>query len=331
MSGKEEKNDLPLISVIIPVYNVEKYISECIESILGQTYRKLEIILVDDGSSDNSGKICDEYSKKDVRIKVIHKENGGLSDARNTGMLMASGEFLIFVDSDDYMIQGGIEYLYNLIIENNAQLVIGGVEKFRDDTKQVIANTYNGREKIICFNKEEAMKDMFLNGCASWSRLYKKEIHDGVLFPKGEINEDEAIMLQVLENCEMVVKSNRVIYRYRYRPQSITSTSFHKKKLAWYEHCKANLSYISVRYPDLIPYAEYRYCSSMIWCLNNMAADVKTYREEIKRIRQELKKLLPCVRTTGLLRKKEKIRAYFVAYFYDMYTGLVKILHKHYT
>lgn len=331
MSGKQGKNDLPLISVIIPVYNVEKYISECIESILGQTYKKLEIILVDDGSSDNSGKICDEYSEKDGRIKVIHKENGGLSDARNTGMSAASGEYLIFVDSDDYMIHDGIEYLYNLIIENNAQLVIGGVEKFRDDTRQVIANTYDGREQIICFNKEEAMKDMFLNGCASWARLYKKDIHDRVLFPKGEINEDEAIMLRIIEKCEKLVKSNRIIYRYRYRPQSITSTSFHKKKLAWYEHCKANLSYIGPRYPDLIPYAEYRYCSSMIWCLNNMTADVKNYGEEIKRIRQELKKLLPRARKKGLLRKKEIIRAYFVSYFYGMYVGLVKIFHKHYT
>lgn len=331
MSGKEERNNLPLISVIIPVYNVEKYISECIESILGQTYKELEIILVDDGSSDNSSQICDEYGEKDERIKVIHKENGGLSDARNTGMSMALGGYLIFVDSDDYMVHDGIEYLYNLMIENNAQLVIGGVEKFRDDTKQVIANTYDGRELIDCFDKQEAMKDMFLNGCASWARLYKKEIHDRVLFPKGEINEDEAIMLHIIENCEKVVKTNRIIYRYRYRPQSITSTSFHKKKLAWYEHCKANLSHISSRYPDLIPYAEYRYCSSMIWCLNNMTVDVKTYREEIKRIRQELKKLLPHVRKTGLLRKKEKIRAYFLLYFYSMYAGLIKILHKHYT
>lgn len=331
MSGKEERNNLPLISVIIPVYNVEKYISECIESILGQTYKKLEIILVDDGSFDNSSQICDEYGEKDERIKVIHKENGGLSDARNTGMSMALGSYLIFVDSDDYMVHDGIEYLYNLMIENNAQLVIGGVEKFRDDTKQVIANTYDGRELIDCFDKQEAMKDMFLNGCASWARLYKKEIHDRVLFPKGEINEDEAIMLHIIENCEKVVKTNRIIYRYRYRPQSITSTSFHKKKLAWYEHCKANLSHISFRYPDLIPYAEYRYCSSMIWCLNNMTIDVKAYREEIKRIRQELKKLLPRVRKTGLLRKKEKIRAYFLLYSYSMYAGFIKILHKHYT
>ena len=246
-------------------------------------------------------------------------------------MSMALGSYLIFVDSDDYMVHDGIEYLYNLMIENNAQLVIGGVEKFRDDTKQVIANTYDGRELIDCFDKQEAMKDMFLNGCASWARLYKKEIHDRVLFPKGEINEDEAIMLHIIENCEKVVKTNRIIYRYRYRPQSITSTSFHKKKLAWYEHCKANLSHISFRYPDLIPYAEYRYCSSMIWCLNNMTIDVKAYREEIKRIRQELKKLLPRVRKTGLLRKKEKIRAYFLLYSYSMYAGFIKILHKHYT
>ena len=104
----------PLISVIVPIYNVEKYLYECVDSIINQTYKNLEIILVDDCSPDNCAKICDEYAKRDKRIKVIHKGNGGLSDARNVGMNASSGEYLIFVDSDDYMTNNGVEYLYNL-------------------------------------------------------------------------------------------------------------------------------------------------------------------------------------------------------------------------
>ena len=113
---------MDLISVIIPIYNVEQYLKECLESVINQTYRNLEIILVDDGSKDKSGKICDEYKNKDERIKVVHKENGGLSDARNAGMKIATGKYIQFIDSDDFIDKDMIETLYNLIIENEADI-----------------------------------------------------------------------------------------------------------------------------------------------------------------------------------------------------------------
>lgn len=322
----------PLITVIIPIYNVEQYLHQCVDSILNQTYKNLEIILVDDGSPDNCGVICDKYAKLDERIRVIHKKNGGLSDARNAGLNIMQGEYIVFVDSDDWMEPDGINYLYQLAEKNDADLVIGGVEKVEDESGKIIWTTRDTKPLFYAYQKsQEAMKDMFLNGCASWARLYKKSVHESIRFPVGEINEDEAIVLNILDLCQKIVQTNHVVYKYRYRKQSITSTNWHKKKMLWHEHCKKNLEYISEKYPELIPYAEYRYCSSTLWCLNNMTADVKQYKMEIFELRIKLKSMLPRVIKTGLLRKKEMLRAYLILHFYAPYARLVKVLHKHYT
>ena len=271
----------PLISVIVPVYNVEKYLCECVDSIINQTYKNLEIILVDDGSPDNCGKICDDYAKKDNRIKVIHKENGGLSDARNAGMDASVGEYLVFVDSDDYMTNDGIEYMYNLISSVNADIAIGGVERFNDLDKSVMSSTYNGviDEKVM--DKIDAMKDVFLNGCASWARIYKRNIHKEIYFPIGEINEDEAIVLNLLDRCDKIVKSNLIVYKYRFRPNSITSVDFSVKKLAWYYHCKTNLDFVKKEYPELIEYAEKRCYGAIIFSLYSIS---QLNKEEFKNV-----------------------------------------------
>ncbi len=272
----------PLISVIVPIYKVEKFLGECVESILTQTYTNLEIILVDDGSPDNCGSICDEYAQKDSRIKVIHKQNGGLSDARNAGLIVFKGEYLVFVDSDDFMPKDSIEYMYNLAIKNDADLVIGGSEKFDENTGKIIWSTYNGAENVQVFDKAEAMKDFFINGCASWARLYKRKVHNNVFFPVGEINEDEAIVLTILENCEKIVKSNYVVYNYRYRENSITSVDFNKNKLAWYEHCENNLKYIELNYPALTDVAKSRCFVSVLYFLEVLSqCDKKLYNDLI--------------------------------------------------
>ena len=316
----------PLISVIVPIYNVKKYLCECVDSIINQTYKNLEIILVDDGSPDDCGKICDDYAKRDSRIKVIHKENGGLSDARNVGMDLSSGEYLIFVDSDDYMTNDSIEYLYNLIRSVNADIAIGGVERFNDLDKSVISTTYTGISDEKVMDKMDAMKDFFLNGCAAWARIYKKSIHNDIHFPKGEINEDEAIVLELLDRCDKIVKSNMIVYKYRFRPNSITSVDFSVKKLDWYYHCKANLEYIKKNFPDIKVYAENRYVLSIIWCLNNMTVNPKKYKKEIKNLRDELKKHIGTQS-----QRKERIRVIFLVYLYYVYATVVRILGKKYT
>lgn len=325
-----EKNDL--ISVIIPIYKVEKYLNKCIDSIIQQTYKNLEIILIDDGSPDNCGEICDNYALIDHRISVIHKVNGGLSDARNAGLEMANGDYIIFVDSDDWMEKDGIYILYDIAIKYNADLVIGGVEKIDDSTGKVIYTTNeNIKKSDVVQSKEEAIKDMLLNGCASWARLYKRSIHKNVLFPVGEINEDEAIVLTIYNKCNVIVKTDKVIYKYRYRKESITSTTWHIKKMDWYYHAKENYKFINNEYSSLKKYAQYRYCISIIWCLNNMTANKKKYNIQIKQLRSELKNIFFKVVFNQFLSFKEIIRGVLLIYFYEIYSYVINKLGKHYT
>lgn len=322
----------PLISVIVPIYGVENYLQQCVDSIINQTYTNLEIILVDDGSPDNCGKICDEYATKDKRITVIHKQNGGLSDARNAGLSRMTGEYLLFIDSDDWMEYNGIEILYELACEHNADLVIGGVEKIDDETGSIIWTAATEKPTLCkCYTKQEAMKDMFINGCASWARLYKRNIHADILFPVGEINEDEAIVLDILERCQTIVKTNRVVYKYRYRKQSITSTKWHRKKLDWCKHCENNLAYVSNNYPSLVKYAKQRYRSSLVWALNNMAMSPCEFKDLIPKYKKKLISVLEEKDGYTGMSKREKFRAVLLIYCYKWYSKVVRIMKKQYT
>lgn len=281
-----ESDRKPVISVIVPVYKVEPYLHDCVDSILAQTYTELEIILVDDGSPDNCPAICDEYAKKDSRIKVIHKDNGGLSDARNAGLAVCSGEYLMFVDSDDLLFPNAVQVLYDFAFEYGAQLVIGGHVRFENESK-VVAESISTKAEVM--NTTEAMKYMFTNGCASWARLYRSSVHKNVLFPCGEINEDEAIVLSVLENCKRTVITEQVVYLYRLRSESITTSDFSIQKLDWYRHCKANLEWIRTHHPELTDCAAARYRSSILWSLTEMAMAEEDYGEKVENILSELR------------------------------------------
>lgn len=197
------------ISIIVPVYNVEKYLKRCIESIINQTYKNLEIILVDDGSTDNCPAICDEYARKDKRIKVIHKENGGASSSRNTGMDAATGKYITFVDSDDFIKEEFVEYLYNLSIENNCEIVqcsfeIGSNEKFSD---------IRIRDKVEVYSNIEALCSRKLK-VVPWGKLYKMKTIKSIKFPLGIINEDDATYYKFIYNSKRVCITNKQLYYY---------------------------------------------------------------------------------------------------------------------
>ncbi|MGJ0706244.1 glycosyltransferase family 2 protein, partial [Enterococcus avium] len=176
------------ISIIVPVYDVEKYLKKCVDSILNQTFKDFELILVDDGSPDNSGAICDQYAEKDSRVRVIHKENGGLSDARNAGIEVARGKYLGFVDSDDFVNEDMYKQLYTSIIENNADLSICGIFDLYEG-KTPIKKT----EKKLLLNRNEAMIMIFHGNEISvhaYNKLYKKEIFESLRYPVGKYHED---------------------------------------------------------------------------------------------------------------------------------------------
>ena len=240
----------PLISIVIPAYKVEKYLEKCIDSVINQTYTNLEIILVDDGSPDNCPKICDEYAKKDSRIKVIHKENGGLSDARNKGIEIASGEYISFIDSDDYISQNYVEMLYENIKKYDSDIAIGGHKVLYDDGK--IINRYTNEE--FCISPKEALnKILYDDGIdlSAWAKLYKKDLFENIKYPVGRLYEDSATTYKLIDLAKKVSVHSVPIYFYIMRSESITNNNFSEKKLDLITSTKEMTEYIQIKYPEL--------------------------------------------------------------------------------
>lgn len=209
------------VSVIVPIYKVEKYLGECIRSLIQQTYRNLEIILVDDGSPDSCGEMCDQFAKLDSRIKVIHKENGGLSDARNVGICAATGDYIGFVDSDDYVDSRFYEYLLSLVKKYDADIAECYSIMFRDGEEPsgtIIDGTkvFMPREWIT-----ETNLGQFLS-CVAWNKIYKRELFNGITYPLGVHYEDEATTYRVVYKATRIVRGESRLYFYRQRENSIT-------------------------------------------------------------------------------------------------------------
>ena len=219
--GKEDVME-PLISVIVPVYKVEKYLRKCVDSIIAQTYKNLEIILVDDGSPDNCGAICDEYEKKDSRIKVIHKENGGLSSARNAGLDIASGEYIGFIDSDDFVSPRMYERMYDAIKRTGADLCKCNLIGFKDgDAVEELAKQRNSvEEKVYCgadiYNKVGLLSAAI--------KLYKRNLWDELRFPVGKLHEDRFVAYKIYDRCSSVCCIDDILYYYLSRSGSIMHT-----------------------------------------------------------------------------------------------------------
>jgi len=240
-----------LISIIIPVYKVEKYLEKCIQSVINQTYENLQIILVDDGSPDNCGKICDEYAKKDHRIEVIHKSNGGLSDARNKGLEMAKGEYIGFVDSDDYIEADMYEVLYNLLKQYNADVSICNFYTVSQG-KISIKNADNG---INDYNRIEILKEILLDRniqSYAWNKLYKKELFDEIKYPIGKKYEDIGTTFYLLEKCNKIVVTGKSEYYYINRQDSIvnnvtesTITDYIELIMQRYDYIEENIKELS--------------------------------------------------------------------------------------
>lgn len=216
-----------LISVIVPVYNVEEYLSKCIESIINQTYTNLEIILVDDGATDNCPAICDEYAKKDNRIKVIHQCNGGLSDARNTGLNMCQGEYIYLVDSDDYLELNAIEMLYIGAIRHDADITIGNINKVYPDGQVIPMKQL---EEAVITDKKQIYRSAS-NYVTAWGKLYKKEIFESIRYPKGKLHEDAFVICDILKQATKVVQVEFHGYNYLQREGSIMNSNFTLKHL----------------------------------------------------------------------------------------------------
>lgn len=221
----------PLVSVIIPIYNVEKYLKRCVESVLNQSYHNLEVWLVDDGSPDGCPAICDEYASKDNRIHVIHKKNGGLADARDVALDKVTGDYVVCVDSDDFISPTHIEGLYRLIVDNNAEVAINTSCSFLEGTEP---KPKQNDGKVYTYDGLNAVETMFYQekfDTSAWGKMYKRELFNGIRYPKGLLFEDLPTTYKILLKAKKVAFQNIQSYYYFLRADSIEGAAFSPKKL----------------------------------------------------------------------------------------------------
>ena len=240
------------VSIVVPVYNVETYLNYCVNSLRQQTYTNIEIILVDDGSTDASGEICDQHAQEDERVRVLHIENGGISNARNTGVKEASTDWIIFVDSDDYYDRRTVEYLVGLRDKYGVELVATPVIEVRDyESKDFSGSlTEKSSEKL---DRYTALKEMFYGnrvGTHSGGKLYKKTILLRFPYPKGMLYEDLAIAYEHIASCKHIAVGDINLYKYYRRPGSIVNSKYSDKLMDFYKAMEWNRSYIERDYPN---------------------------------------------------------------------------------
>jgi glycosyl transferase, family 2/glycosyl transferase family 8 len=276
-----------LISVIVPVYNVEEYLKQCLDSILEQTFSNYEVILVNDGSTDSSGLICQEYAEKDARIRYFEKENGGLSDARNYGIEQAQGEYLTFVDSDDFLDASHLTILYNALVNNDADISITNYANYQTSTATFYLHTF-GEYYEKTYTSEELIDDLSflerndLSFSTIWGSLYKKSVFSFLRFPKGVIGEDVALIYKMYTQVDKIVYVHKDTYIYRENDSGISKSKIYPLVTAQLNHVAERLALLAImgydvtkhfdRYRTFLEITEYN--MRMVWGME----DTETYR-----------------------------------------------------
>lgn len=276
-----------LVSVIVPIYKIEDYLEKCVQSIQLQTYQNIEIILVDDGSPDKCGEKCDQFAKEDPRIKVVHKENGGLSDARNSGIDAATGTYIVFVDGDDYIHEDYIKKLYNALTRNEADVAVCSFSLVDDDK---ITQVENVSETDLVITGHELLSrvltDTGYKYVVAWNKLYKRELFVKHHFAKGKLYEDEYINYELFWDVEKVALVSESLYFYVQRVGSIqgsgmtwdrllTKQEIHKNRISFYRNKGAE---------DLMRRSSQMYCN---WLVSISFVNKDILDEKKNRILQE--------------------------------------------
>ena len=276
-----------LISIVVPVYNVEEYLKQCLDSILEQTYSNWELILVNDGSTDSSGLVCQEYAEKDARIRYFEKENGGLSDARNYGIEQAQGEYLTFVDSDDFLDASHLSVLYNALVNNDADISIANYANYQTSTATFYLHTFGDYYEKI-YTSEELIDDLSilerndLSFSTIWGSLYKKRVFSFLRFPKGVIGEDVALIYKIYTQVDKIVYVHKDTYIYRENDSGISKSKIYPLVTAQLNHVAERLALLAImgydvtkhfdRYRTFLEITEYN--MRMVWGME----DTETYR-----------------------------------------------------
>ncbi len=313
-----------LISIIIPVFNVEEYLDRCVKSIILQTYTNLEIILVDDGSPDRCPEMCDEWEKRDERVRVIHKENGGLSDARNAGIDVAKGKYIAFVDSDDWIDCRCIEVLYNVLDKNNAQIAVCGMKKTATTN---IKKRYGLRKEII-YNQKEALGALLYQkpfDTSACGKLYDISLFYKVRFPQGILFEDLATIYKLFSKAERTIYCSEKLYFYFQNQRSITHEGFSKKRLSILATVDDLYEYIVVKYPELEKAAISRKFSVYSYIVQQLP-NANEWDDQRERLWSYIKYSRKIILIDYKTRKKNKVAALLSIFGCNMYRKINKVI-----
>lgn len=283
---------MDLISIIVPIYNVQSYLTTCLESIVNQSYTKLQIILVDDGSPDACPSICDEWGKKDTRISVIHKENGGLSDARNCGLKYINGEYVCFVDSDDILDRDFVLQLHDAMEKHGATIAACDVKDFYDNDK-LTAEGQCGNHEV--YTAEEGLRQI-INGegirAIACNKMYKSELLNGESFVYGKHHEDEFFTYRIVDKAKKIVYLNSALYYYRQRTGSITA-SFSLKRIDALEAGLERLELLKDKYPSLYKEDKVNFCIACVsyqrYANDLPDSEIEKFEQTIKLLRSKIK------------------------------------------
>ena len=316
------------LSVVIPIYNVEKYLDQCIKSVVNQTYQNLEIILVDDGSPDRCPEICDIWKEKDKRITVIHKQNGGLSDARNHGIQVATGEYIAFVDSDDFIEPDMYEVMIQAADRTGADIATCGRFLYNE---KILEMKHTSPDEIL-LQPVDAIKELLCGGLveeSAWDKIYKKDFFDTVKFPIGQINEDLPIMPLLFEQAKTIVCTGKPFYYYRVNENGITHSPYSAAKSDIIKHMEETSTYILQKYPSLkkavqIFQGRYAYAMLLFFYQNQdlplqYPEDYATYRNYLVR------NWVPLIKSNFLTIKQ---RIEVVCMIFNLYTPVWKLIQK---
>lgn len=310
------------ISIIVPFYNVEPFARRCIDSILNQTYKNLEIILIDDGSPDKCGEICDEYAKRDKRIKVVHQENKGLCSARNKGLSLATGEYIGFVDSDDWINEDMYEYLLDGLVKNEADISVCGYYRAVDGEEL----KENKVDRKYIFNNNQAIVNLvstFKIRGFFWNKLFKKDIFNEIKFPEGIYYEGTYLMHIILGKINKIVVLPSAKYYYYYFKESATKIKTPEKQLDYVNNLIKRYNDLYREYEELIPKMRkeiLRECGNLITIYYKRKINIRNYEEQNKRIGEFLI-------DNNMLKKSNKLKFYRTLKKKDLYLGyyLIKI------
>lgn len=325
---KNNFDNKPLISIVVPVYKVEKYLNRCVDSILKQTYPNLEIILVDDESPDACGDICDRYAQADSRIRVIHQKNKGLSGARNAGIGIATGDYIGFVDSDDYIAENMYESMLTNMLQNDAQIAICGRYYEFEDGKRMVR--YKEEIKTTVMTNVEAiirMNSFSSFDMAAWDKLYKRELFEGIRYPEGKLSEDYYVIYKLFDRTQKVVFNPEPLYFYVQRKNSISRNK--KINYDFVDASKSQMDYLLPKYPQLEDVLASAYVSANMTVYNfHIKNKVKCPKEKKKLLKANVKRYLHNVMQNKSLSKIKKIQGILFVYCTALYNILFIVLRK---